>query len=49
MLDTDLKEQLAGYLGRITQPIEIVASLDESDAAREMQALLQPRLQPRPR
>jgi len=41
MLDTDLKEQLAGYLGRITQPIEIVASLDESDAAREMQALLQ--------
>ena len=41
MLDTDLKEQLQGYLGRLTQPVEITAALDDSDAAREMQALLQ--------
>jgi hypothetical protein len=25
MLDTDLKEQLQGYLGRLTQPIEVAA------------------------
>ena len=41
MLDTDLKEQLQGYLARLTQPIEIIAALDESTAAREMQELLQ--------
>jgi alkyl hydroperoxide reductase subunit F len=40
MLDTDLKEQLQGYLGRLTQPIEIIAALDDSAAAREMQELL---------
>jgi alkyl hydroperoxide reductase subunit F len=41
MLDADLKQQLQDYLGRMIQPIEIVASLDDSDAAREMAALLQ--------
>jgi NADH-dependent peroxiredoxin subunit F len=41
MLDADLKQQLQDYLGRMTQPIEIVASLDDGDAAREMAALLQ--------
>ena len=41
MLDADLKQQLQDYLGRMTQPIEIIASLDESEAAREMAALLQ--------
>ena len=41
MLDADLKEQLQGYLGRLTQPIEIIAALDDSAAAREMQELLQ--------
>jgi len=41
MLDSTLKEQLQGYLGRITQPIEISAALDDSAAAREMQELLQ--------
>ncbi|HET7204305.1 MAG TPA: alkyl hydroperoxide reductase subunit F [Steroidobacteraceae bacterium] len=41
MLDQDLKQQLHGYLGRITQPIEIIAALDDSDAARDMAALLQ--------
>jgi alkyl hydroperoxide reductase subunit F len=41
MLDDDLKLQLQGYLDRITQPVEIIAALDDSDAAREMEALLQ--------
>ena len=40
MLDANLKQQLQGYLGRMTQPVEIVATLDESDAAREMRDLL---------
>ncbi|HEY2978503.1 MAG TPA: alkyl hydroperoxide reductase subunit F, partial [Burkholderiaceae bacterium] len=40
MLDDDLKAQLKAYLERITQPIELVASLDSSDASREMLALL---------
>ena len=40
MLDTNLTQQLQGYLARMTQPIEIVATLDESDAAREMHELL---------
>jgi alkyl hydroperoxide reductase subunit F len=40
MLDKNLTQQLQGYLARITQPIEIVATLDESDAAREMHELL---------
>jgi NADH-dependent peroxiredoxin subunit F len=40
MLDHDLKQQLQGYLGRLVQPIELVAALDDSDAARELQALL---------
>jgi alkyl hydroperoxide reductase, F subunit len=41
MLDASLQGQLQDYFGRITQPIEIVAALDASDAAREMQELLQ--------
>jgi len=40
MLDDDLKAQLKAYLERITQPIELVASLDGSDTSREMLALL---------
>ncbi|HSV79606.1 MAG TPA: alkyl hydroperoxide reductase subunit F [Ramlibacter sp.] len=40
MLDANLKAQLAAYLERMTQPVEIVASLDDSQAARDMQALL---------
>ncbi|MBI2256601.1 MAG: alkyl hydroperoxide reductase subunit F [Proteobacteria bacterium] len=40
MLDANLKEQLMAYLERITQPIELVASLDASDTAREMEDLL---------
>jgi alkyl hydroperoxide reductase subunit F len=40
MLDSKLKQQLEVYLARVTEPVEIVAALDDSDAAREMRALL---------
>ena len=41
MLDANLRQQLQTYLERLVQPVEIVASLDDSDASREMQELLQ--------
>lgn len=41
MLETNLKTQLKAYLEKVTQPIELVASLDTSDSSREMQSLLQ--------
>lgn len=41
MLDANMKQQLQAYLERVTQPVEIVASLDDSDASREMLALLE--------
>ncbi len=41
MLDAKLKTQLKAYLERITQPIEIVASLDDGAKSKEMRALLQ--------
>jgi len=40
MLDATLKQQLQTYLERLTQPVEIVATLDDSDAAQEMGELL---------
>ncbi|MGA0611723.1 alkyl hydroperoxide reductase subunit F [Caldimonas sp. KR1-144] len=40
MLDTNLQNQLRAYLERLTQPVELIASLDESDAANEMRELL---------
>jgi alkyl hydroperoxide reductase subunit F len=40
MLDANLKKQLQAYLEKVVQPIEIVASLDDSPKAREMQELL---------
>ncbi|MEJ7685574.1 MAG: alkyl hydroperoxide reductase subunit F [Variovorax sp.] len=40
MLDTGTKSQLKSYLDRITQPIEIVASLDDSKVSGELQSLL---------
>ncbi|MGB9990603.1 alkyl hydroperoxide reductase subunit F [Pseudoduganella rhizocola] len=40
MLDANLKTQLKAYLEKVVQPIEIVASLDDSAKAREMQDLL---------
>lgn len=41
MLEDGLKAQLKTYLERVTQPFEIVASLDDGDSAREMHGLLQ--------
>ena len=41
MLDATLKAQLAGYLQRVTQPVELVASLDERPASAEMKELLE--------
>ncbi|NMM89416.1 alkyl hydroperoxide reductase subunit F [Rhodococcus sp. SRB_17] len=41
MLDDNLKTQLKAYLERLTRPVELVASLDDSEASRELQALLQ--------
>lgn len=40
MLDATLKSQLKAYLERVTQPIEIVASLDDGAKSREMHDLL---------
>ena len=41
MLDDTLKTQLAAYLERVTQPFEMVASLDDSETGRDMRALLE--------
>ena len=40
MLDNDLKEQLGAYLERVTHPIELVASVDDSAASQELLGLL---------
>jgi alkyl hydroperoxide reductase subunit F len=40
MLDANLKSQLRAYLERITQPVELVASLDDRAASQEMRTLL---------
>ncbi|MEH6413333.1 MULTISPECIES: alkyl hydroperoxide reductase subunit F [Pseudomonas] len=40
MLDATLKSQLKTYLERVTQPIEIVASLDDGAKSRELHDLL---------
>ena len=41
MLDAAIKTQLQGYFARITQPIELVASLDDGAKSQEMRALLE--------
>ena len=41
MLDDTLKAQLGAYLERVTQPFEIVASLNDSETSRETLELLQ--------
>jgi len=41
MLDTNLRTQLKGYLEKVTQPFEIVASLDDGEKSRELLSLLQ--------
>ncbi|MDM0013780.1 alkyl hydroperoxide reductase subunit F [Variovorax sp. J22P168] len=40
MLDAGTQSQLKSYLDRITQPVEIVASLDDSKASGDLRALL---------
>lgn len=40
MLDANLKTQLKSYLEKVTQPIEIVASLDDGAKSQEMLGLL---------
>jgi alkyl hydroperoxide reductase subunit F len=40
MLDATLKTQLKAYLEKVVQPLELVASLDDSAKAREMKELL---------
>lgn len=41
MLDATLQAQLKGYLQRLTQPVELVASLDDRPASGEMRELLE--------
>ncbi|WP_457789544.1 alkyl hydroperoxide reductase subunit F [Pseudomonas sp. PL-6] len=41
MLDANLKTQLKAYLEKVTQPFEIVASLDDSAKSQELLGLLQ--------
>lgn len=40
MLDTNIQNQLKAYLERLQQPIELVATLDDSAKSAEMRALL---------
>ena len=40
MLDASLKTQLQAYLEKVTRPIVITASLDQSESSQEMRALL---------
>ncbi|GHU09922.1 alkyl hydroperoxide reductase subunit F [Betaproteobacteria bacterium] len=40
MLDNNIKTQLQAYLEKVTQPIEIVASLDDGDSSREVRELI---------
>ncbi len=41
MLDANIKQQLKTYLQMLRHPIELVASLDNSDKARDMEQLVQ--------
>ena len=41
MLDDNLRTQLQSYLGRMTRPIVLVATLDDTEASRELHALLE--------
>jgi alkyl hydroperoxide reductase subunit F len=41
MLEDNLKTQLKGYLERLVQPVEIIASLDDGDKSRETLELIQ--------
>ena len=41
MLDTNIKTQLKAYLEKLVNPIELVATLDDSTASQEMRGLLE--------
>src|SRR5690625_3893601 len=41
MLDADLKAQLKEYLTRLSQPIELIASLDDGAKSAELKELLE--------
>src|SRR5690625_7964414 len=41
MLDADLKAQLKEYLQRLTEPIELIASLDGAEKSKELKQLLE--------
>jgi len=41
MLDETLQSQLRAYLTKVVHPVELIASLDESQGAQEMRALLE--------
>ncbi len=41
MLDDGLKSQLASYLERLREPVQLVASLDEREASAEMRELIE--------
>ncbi|WP_243041364.1 alkyl hydroperoxide reductase subunit F [Dyella sedimenti] len=41
MLDADLKTQLQAYLEKVVHPIELVASLDQSEKSQELKGLLE--------
>ncbi|WP_101103088.1 alkyl hydroperoxide reductase subunit F [Macromonas bipunctata] len=41
MIDDNLKAQLQAYLERVTQPFELVASLDDSRSSQELKSLLE--------
>jgi len=41
MLDSNLKAQLGAYLQKVVQPVELVATLDDSDISRDMRSLLE--------
>ena len=40
MLDDSIKAQLAAYFERITQPITLIASLDDSEGAQQIRELV---------
>ncbi len=41
MLDDNLKSQLASYLERLREPVQLIASLDEREASAEMRELIE--------
>lgn len=40
MLDTNMKTQLKAYLEKLTKPVELIATLDDSAKSAEIKALL---------